>query len=380
MSENFSPVQDGKSEVAGPARRQMSLGTKAGVFGLISVLGIAFIWFHALYSQKAVAPPVLAPANQLGGQNYTSPPAAALKTPAITIPAPAPQPSAFPGNTQQSPAAAAILEFSGSGAQTAPAAPVSASLESSGDPADGTSAASLTGVDNSPLADKLKSTVLTGEKAAILQNPDMVITEGTLIPCVLQTAIDSQLPGLVDCIVPTDIRGSTGGVVLLDRGTKIVGQLQSGPMQGQKRVFVDWTRAETPDHVIVELDSPGADQLGRSGLPGAVNNHFMQRFGGALMLTFVQGALQAGTAIAGNSGGSGGGSNQTSLSFVDAAQSNGQSVANTALENSINIPPTLTKNQGDTVSLFVAHDLDFSGVYQLQVNGSGNGIGNGNGR
>jgi type IV secretion system protein VirB10 len=372
MSENLSPVQDGKSEVAGPARRQMSIGTKAGVFGLVSVLGIAFIWFHAMYSHKAAATPALATADQLGGQNYAFPPAAALKTPPVALPAPAPQPSAFPDSTQQSPAAAPILEFSGSGVQAA--LPVPASPGSSGDPAGGTSSeTTLTGADNSPLADRLKSTVLTGEKAAILQNPDMVITEGTLIPCVLQTAIDSQLPGLVDCIVPIDIRGSTGSVVLLDRGTKIVGQLQSGPMQGQNRVFVDWTRAETPDHVIVELDSPGADQLGRSGLPGAVDNHFMQRFGGALMLTFVQGALQAGTAIAGNSGGSG--SSATTLGFVDAAQSNGQSVANTALENSINIPPTLTKNQGDTVTLFVAHDLDFSGVYQLQVNGTGNGNG-----
>ena len=374
MSENLSPVQDGKSEVAGPTRRQMSTGTKAGVFGLVSVLGIAFIWFHAMYSHKAAAAPVLAAADQLGGQSYAVPPVTPLKTPPAALPVPVPQPSAFPGSTQQSPAAAPILEFSGSGAQTVPA--VTTSQGSASDPADGTSSAtSLTGADNSPLADRLKSTVLTGEKAAILQNPDMVITEGTLIPCVLQTAIDSQLPGLVDCIVPIDIRGSTGSVVLLDRGTKIVGQLQSGPMQGQNRVFVDWTRAETPDHVIVALDSPGADQLGRSGLPGVVDNHFLQRFGGALMLTFIQGALQAGTALAGNSGGSGGGSNQTSLSFIDAAQSNGQSVANTALENTINIPPTLTKNQGDTVSLFVAHDLDFSGVYQLQVNGTGSGNG-----
>jgi type IV secretion system protein VirB10 len=374
MSENLSPVQDGRSEVAGPARRQMNIGTKAGVFGLISVLGIAFIWFHAMYSHKTVPAPALATADQLGGQDYTSPPAAALKMPTVAVPAPAPEPSAFPESPQQTPAAAPILEFSGSGAQTAPAAPPSGA--SSGDPSNGgTAATALTGADNSPLADRLKSTVLTGEKAAILQNPEMVITEGTLIPCVLQTAINSELPGLVDCIVPIDIRGSTGGVVLLDRGTKIVGQLQSGPMQGQNRVFVDWTRAETPDHVIVELDSPGADQLGRSGLPGAVDNHFLQRFGGALMLTFVQGALQAGTAIAGNSGGLGSGSNQTSLSFVDAAQSNGQSVANTALENTINIPPTLTKNQGDTVSLFVAHDLDFSGVYQLQVKDAGNGNG-----
>jgi type IV secretion system protein VirB10 len=99
------------------------------------------------------------------------------------------------------------------------------------------------------------------------------------------------------------------------------------------------------------------------------------------MLTFVQGALEAGTAVAGNSGGGSSGGGQAALGFVYAGQSNGQQVANTALQNTINIQPTLTKNQGDTVSLFVAHDLDFSGVYKLQVNGTDNGaaIGTGNG-
>jgi type IV secretion system protein VirB10 len=213
---------------------------------------------------------------------------------------------------------------------------------------------------------------MAGEQASVLQNPGMVITEGTMIPCILQTAIDSELPGLVTCVVPLDIRGSTGDVVLLDRGTKIVGQIQSGLLQGQDRVFVDWTRAETPDHVIVTLDSPGSDELGRAGLAGAVDNHFWQRFGGALMLTLVQGGLQAATIEAAGQGGSGSTTQAAASGFVYAGQSNGQQIANTALENSINIAPTLSKNQGDTVSLIVAHDLDFSSAYQLQVNGTGN--------
>jgi type IV secretion system protein VirB10 len=224
---------------------------------------------------------------------------------------------------------------------------------------------------------RLKPTVLDGEKASVIQNPDMVITEGTVIPCTMQTAINSELPGLVTCVVPIDIRGSTGNVVLLDAGTKIVGQLQNGLLQGQNRVFVDWTRAETPDHVIVTLDSPGTDELGRGGLPGAVDNHFWERFGGALMLTLVQGGLDAATIEAAGNGNNNSTSNEAAVGFVYAAQSNGQSVANTALQNTINIPPTLTKNQGDTVALIVAHDLDFSDVYRLQINNVGLGDGNG---
>jgi type IV secretion system protein VirB10 len=374
MTDNPSPVEDGKSAVAGTPGRQMSIGTKAGVFGLVGVIALGYLGFNAMLNHRPVVIPASAATNGGVGQTYNSPPNAVMKMPPSAMPAPATDQTAFPDGPQQTPAAAPILEFSG--AQIAVPVPVT-----TGDTGNGNAdpAPVLAGADNSPLADRLKATVLSGEKATVIQNPDMVITEGTLIPCVLQTAIDSELPGLVDCVVPIDIRGSTGSVVLLDRGTKIVGQLQSGPMQGQNRVFVDWTRAETPEHVIVELDSPGADELGRSGLPGAVDNHFLARFGGALMLTFVQGALQAGTAIAGNSGGGSSGGGQAALGFVYAGQSNGQQVANTALQNTINIQPTLTKNQGDTVSLFVAHDLDFSGVYQLQVNGTNDGAGNGRG-
>ena len=257
------------------------------------------------------------------------------------------------------------MAFSGSSAVTA--VPVVPALTSPS--LDGSSA--LPGQDKTPLAARLKDTVLEGTKASVIQNPDMVVTEGTMIPCVLQTAINSELPGLVTCVVPVDIRGTTGNVVLLDRGTRIVGQIQSGLMQGQDRVFVDWTRAETPDHVIVTLDSPGSDELGRAGLPGAVDNHLWQRFGGALMLTLVQGALDAATIEAAGSGGSSSTSQQAGLGFVYAGQSNGQSIANTALLNTINIAPTLSKNQGDTVSLIVAHDMDFSDVYSLHVENTG---------
>jgi type IV secretion system protein VirB10 len=123
--------------------------------------------------------------------------------------------------------------------------------------------------------------------------------------------------------------------------------------------------------VVIALNSPGADELGRAGLPGEVDDHWWKRFGGALMLTLVQGSLNAGSALAANSGS--GNNNAATFGFVSGAQSSGSQVANTALENSINIPPTLRKNQGDTVSVVVAQDLDFSAVYRLKTAGQTNG-------
>ena len=367
-----SPVEDGRSPVAGTPRRELTTGTKLGILALVAVLGLGFIWFNALFSHKRADQQKIIPAAYTnGGEVFNGPPDAVMKPAAQNLPAPANTTTGLlDAPAQASPAAAPILAFSGSSVQV-PIQPASSSASQPG----ATPAPVMP--DNSPLAARLKPTVLDGERASVLQNPDMVITEGTMIPCTLQTAIDSQLPGLVTCVVPIDVRGSTGNVVLLDRGTKIVGQMENGLLQGQNRVFVDWTRAETPDHVIVTLDSPGSDELGRAGLPGAVNNHFWDRFGGALMLTLVQGGLQAGTLAAAGNGNGNSTSQQAALGFVYAAQSNGQSVANTALANSINIPPTLTKNQGDTVSLIVAHDLDFSSVYRLRLDDTGVETGNG---
>ncbi len=374
MSENGSPTEDGRSPVGGVPRREMGTGTKFGMMVLVGVVVLGFVWFNALYSHRAsTQPKTVATAYGNGGEQYI-PPAAIPATPA-PVPSSLPQPAAastpsplFGGSQQQSPAQAPIMAFSGNDVSVPAAAPTAPPAP----PNDHGQAGTLPGADKSPLAARLQATVMAGEQASVLQNPGMVITEGTMIPCILQTAIDSELPGLVTCVVPLDIRGSTGDVVLLDRGTKIVGQIQSGLLQGQDRVFVDWTRAETPDHVIVTLDSPGSDELGRAGLAGAVDNHFWQRFGGALMLTLVQGGLQAATIEAAGQGGSGSTTQAAASGFVYAGQSNGQQIANTALENSINIAPTLSKNQGDTVSLIVAHDLDFSSAYQLQVNGTGN--------
>ncbi|MDK1494602.1 type IV secretion system protein VirB10 [Sinorhizobium sp. 7-81] len=208
------------------------------------------------------------------------------------------------------------------------------------------------------LQTRMKPAVLQASRATLLPNPDFMITQGTTLHCILQTAIDTNLAGYVKCVLPEDVRGATGNVVLLDRGTTVVGEIQRGLQQGDARVFVIWNRAETPNHALVSLASPGADELGRSGLPGTVDNHFWQRFGGAMLLSVVQGAFQAASSYAGSSG---------EGTSINSFQGNSGQIANTALSATINIPPTLKKNQGDTVSIFVARDLDFSDVYELRT-------------
>jgi type IV secretion system protein VirB10 len=207
------------------------------------------------------------------------------------------------------------------------------------------------------LAARLQATPVGGVSANVLRHQPYLLTQGNVLPCVLQTAMDSTLPGFVTCVVPQDITGKTG-ITLLDRGTKVVGEFQGGMRQGQARLFVLWTRAETPNGVVINLASPGTDPLGRSGFSGELDTHFWARFGGALLLSFVDGALQAGVAAASPSG-------STTISTGGV-----ESVAGESLRNSANIAPTLRKNQGELVSIFVARDLDFSTVYRVRTTGA----------
>lgn len=200
------------------------------------------------------------------------------------------------------------------------------------------------------LAARLQTTQLTGVQANVLRNQGYLLTTGTVVPCILQSAMDSTLPGFVTCVIPQDVLGKTG-LTLLDRGTRVVGQFQGGVRQGLERMFVTWTRAETPQGVVIDLDSPASDPLGRAGLNGAVDRRFWQRFGGALLLSVVDGAIQAGAAAASRGG-------TTTINTGDTSN-----VVSESLRGSIDIPPTVRKNQGELVSIFVARDLDFSTVY-----------------
>lgn len=188
-------------------------------------------------------------------------------------------------------------------------------------------------------------------RAQRLPDRNFLVTAGALLPCVLETAIETSAPGFVTCRITRDVYSDNGGVVLMEKGSRALGEYRSGFQQGRARIFVLWDRVTTPGGVAVDVSSPASDALGRAGFDGRIDSHFWQRFGGALLLTSVGGGISAAATA--------------DARLANVTQAPNEAAA-AALQNSINIPPTLTKQQGAEVAIFVSHDLDFSSVYALK--------------
>jgi len=218
-------------------------------------------------------------------------------------------------------------------------------------------AATPDGNSQSKLSSMLVSSAKPPKSASLLRDQDYLIPRGASIDCVLTRRLDSTVPGMTSCMVTQNVYGSTGKVLLIERGSTVDGEygLAGGLQQGQKRIFVLWSRIRTPSGVVIDLDSPATDSLGGAGLPGYVDNHFWQRFGGAMLLSVVQDVVQA--AVTRNQDGS-------TINLGNTSDAT-QTMAAEALRATINIPPTLYKNQGERASMFVARDLNFRSVYEL---------------
>ncbi|KWT71748.1 MULTISPECIES: type IV secretion system protein VirB10 [unclassified Variovorax] len=211
------------------------------------------------------------------------------------------------------------------------------------------------------LASNLKPTPTPAVAAQTLPTRRMLLPKGAFIDCTLETAIDSTYEGMTTCIGASDIYGADGKVVLLERGTKYVGEQRGTPRQGQGRVFVVWNEARTPTGVVVQLASPGTDELGRNGLPGFVDTHFWDRFGAAILISVIDGTMQALAAHqqSGTNVGSGGG--------VVLGPQGSRDVITEVLRSTVSIPPTVIKNQGERIQILVARDVDFRSVYALRT-------------
>lgn len=179
-------------------------------------------------------------------------------------------------------------------------------------------------------------------------NPATTVPRGTVIQAVLESALDSTRGGFARAIVTRDIYSFDGSKVLIQRGSRILGQYRSDVALGQRRILIQWQRLTRPDGVLIDIDSPSADPLGRAGLNGSVNTHFFERFAGAIL----QSTLDVGVQLAARSA-----SRDTVVLALPGSVQQASQIAQPQ-----QIAPTIKVRQGSGVSVFVAHDLDFTNV------------------
>ena len=176
-----------------------------------------------------------------------------------------------------------------------------------------------------------------------LAEPANTVVQGTLIPAVLETAIDTDIPGYVRAVVSQDVRSFDGSRVLIPRSSRLIGEYKGVVQAGQRRAYLVWTRLVRPDGVSVALASPAADLSGQAGIGGQVNSHFLSRFGSSILLSILGGAGSIATGGA-------------STVIVGGA---GQSAASVAAQHDGQRPPTIKVRQGEPIRVFTARDLIF---------------------
>jgi len=220
---------------------------------------------------------------------------------------------------------------------TAPSGGAPASTVAAGSPSGGTGLNS-----DEQFAHRVGGEAPDHAQATRIENLRDTIPQGAMIPGVMETALDSDLPGYARAVVSRDVRGFDGTAVLIPRGSRVIGEYKSAAAQGQSRAFVVWTRIIRPDGVSIQIGSSGTDPLGRAGLAGTVNRHIIEQYGGAILLSVIDAGV---TSLAGQ---------PSTQVVIGSATTTGTAVT------PANISPTIKVPQGAPIRIFVARDLDFS--------------------
>lgn len=193
-----------------------------------------------------------------------------------------------------------------------------------------------------------------------LTKPDTLMQRGTYIRCVLETRIISDIAGYSTCLVTEPVYSFNGHTLLLPKGSKILGSYQKN--QNQRRVEVIWDRIITPTGIDVNMKSPGIDNLGGSGLPGQYDAHWGSRIGAALLISMLSDAFKYEAAKHGPKTTTISNGYVTQEPFESNTARTVQDLANQAVREAANRAPTVTINQGTVIYVYVAKDVDFSGV------------------
>lgn len=180
-----------------------------------------------------------------------------------------------------------------------------------------------------------------------------VIHQGVIIPAVLLTALNSDLPGQISALVSMDVYDSVrGNSLMIPKGSKLIGQYNSDIRIGQERMMAAFTRIIRPDGSSINLAGmPGTDAIGQAGLQGDVNNHFWKMFSSSFLLAGISWVFDKNsdnTVVVNNS---------TTQSPTEMTGEILKDISKSILDRNTSIPPTITIEKGQKLNVVVNKDI-----------------------
>lgn len=189
----------------------------------------------------------------------------------------------------------------------------------------------------------------TVTQAEIIANPSNTVIQGTMIQAVMETALDSSLPGQTRAIISEDVFSYDGTRLLIPRGSRLIGRYRSGIEISQRRVTIAWDRIILPNNQSVQISSFGGDELGRSGATGYVDTRFAERFGSAALISIIAAAPRAASVEVENE--------NTSVILEDVGDDLADAT-DSVIGEYLSISPVIYVDQGARVTVMVDRDLE----------------------
>lgn len=225
---------------------------------------------------------------------------------------------------------------------------------------------------NDPHAPVADPSIQGGAQVRPAPSPYM-ITAGNVIPALLVSGLDSDLPGTILAQVGENVFDTaTGRYLLVPQGSKLVGTYQSASVYGQERVQISWERLIFPNASSIELAGmPGADQSGYAGFTDQIDHHYLQTFGTALLMSSISAGQMVGqlTAFGSSTYSPYGYAPPSQWALAGEAAGAGASgqlgqVGQQSLQQGMNRPPSLKIRAGYEFNVMVTRDLVLAGPYK----------------
>jgi type IV secretory pathway VirB10-like protein len=207
----------------------------------------------------------------------------------------------------------------------------------------------------------------SGVTATYISDRPHTIAQGKLLTAVLETAINTEIPGFVRGIVSRDVFGESGSQVLIPRGSRLFGAYTSEVLRGQGRVQIGWTRLIRPDGVDLAISFNASDQFGRAGIPGEVDNKYTSIVANSLLTsviavaaTAVAQSLSSDTASTTTTSAAQGTTTVTADATNQAINNVSTSIVDTisqVVNNALDITPVIRVPQGTRITVIVNSDI-----------------------